>query len=64
MSAYEIHAALLAGGIISEVKAGENKGRQLKHDFVVVNLVQIGMTASSGVAAGKFILNRSHENKR
>ena len=54
---YEIHAALLAGGIVSDVKAGENKGRRLNHDFAVVNLVQIGMTTSNGVAKGKFILN-------
>ena len=54
---YEIHAALLAGGIVSDVKAGENKGRRLNHDFAVVNLMQIGMTTSNGVAKGKFILN-------
>ena len=54
---YEIHAALLAGGIVSDVKAGENKGRRLNHDFAVVNLLQIGMTTSNGVAKGKFILN-------
>jgi hypothetical protein len=54
---YEIHAALLAGGIVSDVKAGENKGRRLDHDFVVVNLLQIGMTTSNSMAHGKFILN-------
>jgi hypothetical protein len=54
--AYEIHAALLAGGIVSEVKAGENKGRQLKHDFVVTHLVQAGMMMESGVANGKFTI--------
>ena len=54
---YEIHAALLAGGIVSDVKAGENRGRELHHDFVVVNLLQVGMTTSNGVARGKFILN-------
>ena len=59
MMRYEIHAALLAGGIVSEVKAGENKGRRLNHDFVAVNLVQIGMTTSNGVANGNFILNQS-----
>ena len=53
----EIHAALLAGGIVSDVKAGENKDRRLNHDFAVVNLVQTGMTTSNGVAKGKFILN-------
>ena len=54
---YAIHAALLAGGIVSNVKAGENQGRRLNHDFAVVNLVQIGMTTSNGVAKGKFSLN-------
>jgi len=54
---YEIHAALLAGGIISDVKAGENSGRQLRHDFAVVNLVQIGLTTSNNVAHGRFIIS-------
>lgn len=54
---YEIHAALLAGGIVLDVKTGENAGRRLNHDFAVVNLVQIGMTNSNGVAKGRFILD-------
>jgi hypothetical protein len=29
----------------------------LNHDFVVVNLVQIAMTTSNGLAKGKFILD-------
>jgi hypothetical protein len=59
---YEIHAALLAGGIVSDVKAGENQGRRLNHDFAVVKLVQIGMTASNNVAKGKFILDIPRSN--
>lgn len=59
---YEIHAALLAGGIISDVKAGENRGRKLPHDFAVVNLVQIGMTTSNAVAKGRFIFPASTKN--
>jgi hypothetical protein len=54
---YEIHAVLLAGGIISDVKAGENRGRRLRHDFVVVNLVQLGMATSDAGATGGFILD-------
>ena len=54
---YEIHAALLAGGIVSDVNAGENKGRRLNHDIAVVTLVHIGLTTGNGVANGKFILN-------
>jgi hypothetical protein len=53
---YEIHVALLAGGIVSNVRAGENKGRSLGHDFVAVNLLQIGMAAGNGLANGKFLL--------
>ena len=59
---YEIHAALLAGGIVSDVKAGENEGRKLNHDFAVVNLVQIGMTTSNGVAKGRFLLDKPQSN--
>ena len=59
--ACEIHAALLSGGIVSEVKAGENRGRRLNHDFVAVNLVQIGMAVRDRVARGKFILDARHD---
>ena len=59
---YEIHAAVLAGGIVSGVKAGENSGRQLQHDFAVVELLQIDMTNSNGVAKGRFIINAAKSN--
>ena len=61
-SHYEIHAALLTGGTESDVKGGENRGRHLHHDFAVVDLIQIGMTTSNGVARGKFIINSPHLN--
>ena len=54
---YEVHAALLAGDISSDVKAGENEGRTLRHEFVVLDLVQIGLKNQNGVVKGKFILN-------
>jgi hypothetical protein len=31
----EAHVALLAGGLTSDVRAGENAGRRLAHEFVV-----------------------------
>jgi len=34
-SGCEVHAAILANELLSDVKAGENQGRRLKHDFVV-----------------------------
>jgi hypothetical protein len=46
----------LAGGIGSDVRAGENKGRRLNHDFVAVKLVQARMTAGKGAAEGAFDL--------
>jgi thiol-disulfide isomerase/thioredoxin len=35
---FEAHVAILANGLESEVKAGENRGRRLNHDFVVTSL--------------------------
>jgi hypothetical protein len=36
---YEVHAALLGGGIVSKVTAGENSGATLHHDFIALALV-------------------------
>ena len=54
---YQVHAALLAGGIVSDVKVGENRGRRLNHDFAAVQLLQTGMTSGNGIVRGKFPLN-------
>jgi hypothetical protein len=35
---YEVHVALLGGGIVSPVRAGENAGRTLHHEFVALAL--------------------------
>ncbi|MBI2813528.1 MAG: DUF1223 domain-containing protein [Opitutae bacterium] len=35
---HEVHVALLGGGIVSAVRAGENKGRTLHHEFVALTL--------------------------
>jgi len=35
---YEVHVALLGGGITSGVKVGENEGRTLHHEFVALAL--------------------------
>jgi hypothetical protein len=37
-SDYEAHAALLGGGITSTVRAGENRGQTLRHEFVTLAL--------------------------
>ena len=35
--AVQIHAALLGFGLVTDVQAGENSGRTLRHDFVVLD---------------------------
>jgi len=37
----EVHVALLGAGISSVVRAGENRGRTLRHDFVVLELKSV-----------------------
>ena len=37
-SSFDFHAALLGFDLNSDVKAGENRGRKLEHDFVVLAL--------------------------
>ena len=53
---FEIHAALLGCGLRSKVKSGENRGRNLTHNFVVLTLVDGSMTEHASVARGEFIL--------
>jgi len=44
-SHYEIHLARLGFALSADVTAGENSGRKLMHDFVVVGLTNEGMKA-------------------
>jgi hypothetical protein len=45
---YEITLALLGCGILSDVKAGENRGRKLGHDFVTLKLKQGALSLKDG----------------
>jgi len=45
--AYEIHVARLGFAININVKAGENSGRKLLHDFVVLGLISEQMTSGT-----------------
>jgi hypothetical protein len=40
---FEIHLALLVSGVSVDVKAGENSGRHLVHDFVAVAIADVPM---------------------
>jgi hypothetical protein len=56
---FEVYAVLLATGLGSDVKGGENSGRHLHHEFVALNLVQTQMTIRQGVARAKLISGTS-----
>jgi len=38
VAALDVSVALLGGGIVSKVRAGENSGRELRHEFVALHL--------------------------
>lgn len=45
----EVHAVQLGGGIVSHVRAGENAGRTLKHEFVALAATRGELAAEGGV---------------
>ena len=55
-SLYEVHVALLGGGITSQVTGGENRGETLAHDFVVLGLDQRALVPDSDGAAMRVVL--------
>jgi len=54
---YEVHAALLANGVATDVGAGENRGRKLNHDFAVARFVTVPMRRVEGIWRGQFVLS-------
>lgn len=54
---YEAYAAVLGTGILSDIRAGENRGRKLRHDFIVLSL----QTARLKDGSAELKLSRSTE---
>lgn len=54
---YVAHAVLLASGLTSDVKAGENRGRRLNHDFVVTTLKEGPLRIDRDLRWGQLVLN-------
>ncbi|ACB73592.1 DUF1223 domain-containing protein [Opitutus terrae] len=52
----DVHAALLWSGVHSDVKAGENRGRHLSHDFVVAALTRAPLTRRGDALHGEVAL--------
>jgi hypothetical protein len=53
-----VHIALLGMGLESEVNAGENRGRTLRHDFVVLGLTTTTLSGGAGGFSGTAKLPR------
>lgn len=62
-SRYEVHAAILANELDSEVKSGENRGKRLRHDFVVTALAKHPLTKHGDKAEGEFALTADSKNE-
>jgi hypothetical protein len=62
--ALALNVALLGNDLESDVKRGENSGRKLRHDFVVLDLIKIDMMNESNRWTGSVALpTRSGNNK-
>ncbi|HEY4282933.1 MAG TPA: DUF1223 domain-containing protein [Chthoniobacterales bacterium] len=63
--ALTLNAALLGNDLESDVKRGENTGRKLHHDFVVLNLVTVNMVRQTegGSAAPQFTRRGGGDDK-
>ena len=48
--------ALLGNDLESDVKRGENTGRKLRHDFVVLNLIKMDMAKEANRWTGSVAL--------
>lgn len=59
---YEAHLALLASGISTNVRAGENSGRNLEHDFVVLNLQSVALKSEAGEAKARLTISANVES--
>ncbi len=53
---WQAHLALLACDLSSDVNAGENKGRKLGHDFVVLGLRSGSLTKAGDVVRGSLTI--------
>jgi hypothetical protein len=56
---YEAHGVLLENELHSDVKAGENRGRRLNHDFVVTSLITSPLKKDGEVFIGELELKDS-----
>jgi len=59
---YTVNIALLGVNVLSNVKSGENGGRQLHHDFVVLDFVSKPMSSGQSFESGRVDLKPSTDD--
>ena len=59
----QLEVALLGGDLESDVKRGENSGRKLRHDFVVLSLGQAAMKKQADDWAASLSLSRTTDGE-
>jgi hypothetical protein len=52
VTAYTVNIALLGNNVLSDVQRGENGGRQLRHDFVVLDYASYPLTKAKKFQSG------------
>ncbi len=63
-SSFRVNVALLGFNVVSDVKRGENGGRQLRHDFVVLGFVSRALAPgkAGGVESGPLAITPSTDD--
>jgi len=59
---YEINVAVLVNGVGINVKAGENAGRHLQHDFAALSLATHPLTSQTNSLSGSFVIDDHPKN--
>jgi hypothetical protein len=59
---YDVHVALLGGGLASNVTAGENAGETLPHEFVALSLLDMPMQRDGAAATAELTLPQPETN--
>lgn len=59
---WEAHLALLGSGISTKIRAGENSGRNLAHDFVVLDLQTAELKSDVSAGRARLTSNESVES--
>ena len=60
----KLEVALLGTNLESDVKRGENSGRELRQDFVVLDLIQTDMTKESSHWTGSIALPKQSGDEK